>query len=116
MKKLVALAALILLSPNVAVADYFQIFEAEDGRSYVAYGSLSVDGKRVGSTDMYGRLKIDRLPVGNYTGEIQYRGQLRRVRFTIDGSRELKLLGAILVSATSNTVQCDKQDNLQILD
>lgn len=92
MKKLFVLAALLLLSPNVALADYFQIFEGDD-RSYIAYASVSVNGRPVGSTDMYGRLKIDQLPRGNHTGEIRYRGQSRRVRFTIDGSQELKRVG-----------------------
>ena len=89
MKKLFALAALLLLSPNLALADYFQIFEA-DSRSYIAYASVSVDGRNIGSTDMYGRLKIDQLSRGNHTGEIRYRGQSRRVRFTIDGSADIK--------------------------
>lgn len=84
------LTFLIVALPKVALADYFQVFDPTHN-SYVPYARISVNGLAIGTTDGYGRIKID-LPRGSYQGEIALRDGTKHFAFAIDESAQLKKL------------------------
>ena len=84
------IASLLIAVPNVALADYFQIFDSTHN-SYLPYTRITVNGQLVGTTDGYGRIKID-LPHGSYQGEVTARDGTKRIAFSIDDAAVLKKL------------------------
>ena len=92
MTKQIFAIMLSLFAADVALADYFQIFDGSRPY-YISYAPVTVGGRPVGYTDRYGRIRID-LDKGEYRGEITYRGRKIRLEFVIDGGRELKRVEA----------------------
>lgn len=86
MKTLVLLAGLVVISPNTAHADYFQVFE---GTYYIPHARVILNNKTIGYTDAYGRIKIG-LPQGKYQAQIEYRNRTKTVRLLVDGKQNLK--------------------------
>ena len=90
MKLIVLCTAIVLSVTGTAFADLFQIIEREH-QFYVAYAPVYIDSKLHGHTDRYGRIDIA-LPNGEYSAEVGYRGQRKKIPITIDGSQEQKVI------------------------
>jgi hypothetical protein len=88
MKTFVLLASLVSITPSIAFADYFQIFDGSRPY-YIPYARVTLADKTIGYTDAYGRLKID-LPPGEYQVQIEYRSGRKTVRLFVDGGSNLK--------------------------
>lgn len=85
------LIGLALIAPGAAYADYFQFFAG--GRS-VPHARVILNGKTVGFTDAYGRVKIN-LPRGAYQVQIDDRVKRMSARIVVDGKGNLKRADAI---------------------
>lgn len=85
-----------LLAPAVG-RDPFQLVQHSGAETfYVGYSPVTVldaQGHTVlqGSTDKYGRIRID-VPKGRYRAEVMYRDQRWTLAVTVDGSQQLKTL------------------------
>ena|SRR2546429_5510038 len=77
--------------------DLFQLVQRTGAETfYVGYSPVTVrdaQGRTVfeGSTDKYGRIRID-LPKGSYRAEVLYRDQRWTLTLTAEGTHQLKTL------------------------
>jgi len=93
---IVRFGVVALLGPSIG-RDPFQLVQRSGAETfYVGYSPVTVldsNGHTVfqGSTDKYGRIRID-LPKGSYRADVMYRDQRWTLTLKVDGSQQLKTL------------------------
>ncbi|MFP4030441.1 MAG: hypothetical protein ACLFRG_10325 [Desulfococcaceae bacterium] len=68
-----------------ALADDFQLVDESSG-GLISYAEVSMDGRRLGYTDKYGRIRID-LPRGRYRARVRVNGDWFPFSFEISDGR-----------------------------
>lgn len=82
---ILALGVWLSAPAGTALADDFQLVDEGSG-GLISYAEVTLEGRRLGYTDKYGRIRVD-LPPGRYRAGVRVNGDVFPFSFEISGGQ-----------------------------